>query len=169
MKVSDKETYIDDEVFMIFHSGEIPEVVLHSSIYYLTEDSDGPVLQLDVEDIIPLKQAVVERYRTIIRRDLESGNRDKRIYRGLARCCVNWQRLLTFCNREGIDSEAYRVETAGALKIFLQRESVDVKSGQRPSSINCSALEIENLAGSLGLAIANLPEGWRDLCPDEEK
>ena len=38
MKESDKKTYIEEEVFVVQHSGEIPEVTLHESLYYLSED-----------------------------------------------------------------------------------------------------------------------------------
>jgi len=166
MKDSLKQAHIAEEAFIVETSGEIPEVAMHSSIYYLTEDPDGPTLQLDSEDILPLKQAVVKRYRAIILRDLDPGNRDKGIYRGLARCAQNWQRLLKFCAREKIAVGACRVETAGALQRFLQQEIADIEGCIRTSSINCSSEVVENLAGSLGLAVADLPEGWRMLCPN---
>jgi len=165
MKKSRKQGHIAEEAFIVETSGEIPEVAMHSSIYYLTEDPDGPALQLDSEDILPLKQAVVKRYRAIILRDLDSGNRDKGIYRGLARCAHNWQRLIKFCARENIAIGAYRVETAGAMQRFLQQEIADTESAERTSSINCSSEVVESLAGSLGLAVADLPEGWLTLCP----
>jgi len=166
MKNSRKRAYIAEEAFIVETSGEIPEVAMHSSIYYLTEDPDGPALQLVSEDILPLKQAVVKRYRKIILRDLDPSNRDKGIYRGLARCAHNWQRLLKFCAREKIAVGANRVETAGALQRFLQQEIADTESTKRTSSINCSSEVVENLAGSLGLAVADLPEGWRTLFPN---
>lgn len=165
MKDQGKETHIAEEAFIVEHSGEIPEVALYSSLYYLTEDPEGPSLTLADNDILPLKNAVVERYRAIILRDLEPENRDKRIYRGLARCAANWQRLLKFCARENIDVETYRVETAEALHGFLQQEIADAESGERASSINCSSEEVEAMADSLGLALDELPEGWRALCP----
>jgi len=166
MKDSRKQAHIAEEAFIVETSGEIPEVAMHSSIYYLTEDPDGPALQLDSEDILLLKQAVAKRYRAIILRDLDPGNRDKGIYRGLARCAHNWQRLLKFCAREKIAFGAYRVKTAEALQRFLLQEIADTESGIRTSSINCSSEVVENLAGSLGLAVADLPQGWRMLCPN---
>ena len=164
----DKETYIAEEEFMVLHSGEIPEIALHSSLYYLAEDPDGPGLELNAGEILPLKQAVAKRYREIILRDLEPENRDKRIYRGLARCAVNWQRLVKFCSAESLDFTAIRTETGGALQSFLQQEIMDVAGRKRASSINCSREEIAGLAESLGLATADLPEGWQELCPEEE-
>lgn len=168
MKDLDKKAYIAEEAFMVLHSGEIPEIVLHSCLYYLTEDPDGPGLELNADEILPLKQAVVKRYREIIIRDLEPKNRDKGIYRGLGRCAVNWQRLLKFCSRESLDLTAARTETAAALQRFLQQEMGDVHSKKRSSSINCSQTEIEKLADSLGISSADLPEGWQQLCPEEE-
>ena len=162
----DKERYIEEEAFMVQHAGEIPEIAYHGSLYYLTEDPEGPGLKIDASDTVSLKQAVVSRYRTIILRDLDSGNRDKGIYRGLARCVVNWQRLVKFCTREHVAYEDIRAETAERLREFLHMETADVRSGSRSSSINCSAGEIDSLAYSLGLLPEELPEGWQELCQD---
>ena len=167
MGTQSKQTHIAEESFMILHSGEIPEIAFQGSLYFLTEDPDGPVLKLDASDILSLKQSVVERYRAIILRDLDPKNRDKRIYRGLARCAVNWQRLRKFCSREDINLEVYRTETAEALQVFLQRELADVQSRKRSSCINCSVQDIEKLADSLGLSMDLLPEGWQELCKEE--
>ena len=165
MSSHNKKSLIAEEVFVVQHSGEIPEVTLHEALYYLTEDDEGPGLQMKPDDVFPLKQAVVKRYRTIILRDLAPGNRDKRIYRGLARCAANWQRLIIFCTREGIDFQIIRNEAAGALQEFLDTEVADVDSKKRYSCINCSQAEIEELAISLGVSLNKLPEGWQELCP----
>jgi len=53
----DKKTYIEEEAFIVQHSGEIPEIAFQGSLYFLTEDPDGPVLKLDASDILPLKQS----------------------------------------------------------------------------------------------------------------
>ena len=165
MSSHNKEALIAEEVFVVQHSGEIPEVTFHEALYYLTEDNEGPGLQMKPDDIFPLKQAVVKRYRTIILRDLDSGNRDKKIYRGLARCAANWQRLLKFCTREGIDFQVIRNEAADALREFFDTEVADVESKKRSSCINCCQAEIEELAMSLGVSLDKLPEGWQELCP----
>lgn len=168
MSKSDINTYIDEEAFIVLHSGEIPEIALHGSLYYLTEDPDGPGLELGNDDILPLKQAVVERYRKIILRDLDPRNRDKKIYRRLERCAVNWQRLHKFCSREGLDFAAIGVEFGAALQNFLQQELLDVHGKKRFSSINCSRAEVSRLAISLGLLPVDLPPGWQELCPGAE-
>jgi hypothetical protein len=165
MARQDKKAHIAEEAFMILHSGEIPEVYLHGSLYYLTEDPEGPGLDLQADDLFPLKQAVGKRYREIILRDLDPGNREKRIYRGLARCAANWQRWLKFCSRENLDFAAIQGETAEALQAFIKQEMAEVESRKRSSSINCSCREIENLAESLGISPDDLPEGWQKLCP----
>lgn len=163
MNRQDQEAYIDEEAFMILHSGEIPEVTFHSSLYHLTEDPEGPGLTLDENDVLALKKAVVERYRAIILRDLDPSNRDKSIYRGLARCAANWLRLLKFCTRENMELDVIRSETAAALQNFLRLELDDVQSGKRLPSINCSYSEVENLAADLGIEPGEMPEGWREI------
>jgi len=165
MNESDKKTYIEEESFIVRHSGEIPEVTYHGALYYLTEDPEGPGLQLNSDDISPLKQAVAKRYQAIILRDIDPGNLDKRIYRGLARCSANWQRLEKFCAREKIDLQGIQNETAIALKQFLINEIDEVVNGSRTSCINCSVKEIETLVNSLGLSVVDLPEGWQELFP----
>jgi len=165
MKEQDKAEYLAEEVFVVLHSGEIPEVTFHESLYYLTGDTEGPGLSLNSNDIIPLKLAVLKRYREIILRDLGLENRDKDIYRGLARCLANWQRLRKFCTREKLEYSEIQSEVAKSLQEFLQQEIIDVQSGNRSSSINCSQAEIEELAFSLGFLTDELPEGWQELCP----
>ena len=165
MITAEKKAYLEEELLIVRHSGEIPEVAYHGSLYYLTEDPTGPGIELDTEDTIPLRQAVVERYREIILRDLEPENRDKGLYRGLARCTANWQRLEKFCSREKMDFQVIQNEAATALKEFLNNEIDEAVNGNRSSCINCSAKEIETLVNSLGLSMVDLPEGWQELCP----
>ena len=164
MSDQDKETLIAEEAFVVLHSGEIPEVTFHESLYYLTEDVEGPALKLEAKDVLPLKHAVVKRYRTIILRDIDPENRDKRIYRGLARCLANWHRLSKFCTREEIDPLEIRNDAATALKQFLDNEVNDVSNGSRSSCVNCCQIEVEKLAKSLGVPVGDLPEGWQELC-----
>ena len=167
MNRQDKETLIAEEAFVVLHSGEIPEVTFHEALYHLREDAEGPCLQLNSDDVLPLKQAVVNCYRAIILRDLDPENHDKSIYRGLARCIANWLRMTKFCTREKMDFSAIKTETAEALQCFLQQETADVQSKKRSSCINCCQAEIEELGMSLGLVVEDLPEGWRVLCPAE--
>jgi hypothetical protein len=61
---------------LVLHSGEIPEVTFREALYHLREDAEGPCLQLNSDDGLPLKQAVVNRYRAIILAD------DKILHKG---------------------------------------------------------------------------------------
>jgi len=160
----EKGSLLADEFLLVRHSGEIPEVALHGSLYYLTEDPAGPGIALAAGDLALLKDAVQARYREIILRDLEPENRDKGLYRGLARCLANWQRLRRFCRREDRDVGEIRQEVAKALQHFIARELEDVLNGSRISCINCSADELRQLADDLYLADDDLPDNWQCLC-----
>ncbi|MDH3360043.1 MAG: hypothetical protein OEL55_04155, partial [Desulfobulbaceae bacterium] len=115
--MSDKESFLCDEVLILRDSGEIPEIAYHSTLYYLCEDPAGPNLTLDGQDLARLHEVVVERYLTIIMRDLNPANRKKRICRGVARSKANWQRLTDFCQRQGLAAkiDPLRGEVAAAL------------------------------------------------------
>ncbi len=154
---SDKKDALSEETLLIIHSGEMPEVAYYSSIYYLTEDPKGPHVVLEDQDLSTLEEAVVQRYRTIILRDITPENRDKGIYRGLRRCAVNWKRLVAFSVKRGIDISSVRREVAKALKAFLAQEYMDVSSGKRESCINCPKSTVMELASDLGLSERELP------------
>ncbi|MCK4838975.1 MAG: hypothetical protein KAS94_09220, partial [Desulfobulbaceae bacterium] len=79
-----------DELLLVRHSGEIPEVALHGSIFFLTRDPNGPTIEITPAELLLLKKMVVSRYQEIIHRDLDPNNRDKGLYRGLGRCIINW-------------------------------------------------------------------------------
>ena len=154
---TDKKDVLSEEALLIIHSGEMPEVAYYGSIYYLTEDPEGPHLVLDPQDLPVLEEAVVQRYKIIILRDITPKNRDKRIYRGIKRCAVNWRRLLAFSTKKGIDISSIRREVAEALKAFLTQEYIDVSSGKRKSCINCPESTVMELASDLGLSREDLP------------
>ena len=136
----EKIAVLEEEALIIRHAGEIPEVAFHGSLYYLSEDPAGPGLRLTAADLEPLQAAVLARYREIMRRDLDPANRDRRLYRGLARCIANWRRLDTFRQRQNLSPDPeLRTEIGALLKDFLTREHADVTCGQRRSCINCTA------------------------------
>ena len=159
-----KEDYLEEEAIIVRNSGEIPEITYHGSIYYLTKDPEGPGLTLDNEDLSRLKNEVVERYRNILLRDIILENRDKGLYRGLARSIANWRRLYEFSRQEERDISRIRSDAADALKNFLHGEISDAQNKSRASSINCSAPRLEEFAKDLGIAPDSLPSGWRELC-----
>lgn len=155
---------IEEEIFAIRHSGEMPEVALHTALYDLQEDPQGPRLTVSPDDFSLLKDAVEARYQRILMRDLTPRLRDRSIYRGLARAMANWQRLARFCKRENRDLAMHRQEAANAFVAFLETETVDVANGRQPSAANCTATELEAFAESLGLEPDKLPEGWQKVC-----
>ncbi|MCD4755631.1 MAG: hypothetical protein K8R75_07485, partial [Deltaproteobacteria bacterium] len=152
-----KKNILSEEAFLILHSGEIPEVAYHGSIHYLTEDPEGPLLNIEPQDLISLEEAVVQRYRTIILRDVTPGNRDRSIYRGLKRCAANWKRLVNFSDKRSIDISSLRKEVIEALKDFLNQEIMDISSGKRKTCINCSYSVLTEFAYVLGLSRDDLP------------
>jgi hypothetical protein len=154
---------LDDELLIIRHSGEIPEVALQGSIFFLTGDPQGPGLTLGSEELQQMKGKVVERYLEMIARDLEPENRDKGIYRGLARCIVNWQRMASFCYRENFDLDPLRADTSNSLILFIKNEKKDVGEG-KSSSINCCQTTLNGFANELGIVPRELPTGWQELC-----
>lgn len=168
MKLSDSENpHLPDELLIVRHSGEIPEVALHGSIYFLTRDPAGPGITLAPAELNSLKKMVVARYREIINRDLDPNNRDKTSYRGLARCLCNWQRLKLFCQKEGIATDSFRRELARALPALLEKELCESAEKQRPPAINCSVLALTEFIEELEIAAQAVPAGWQELCCPE--
>jgi len=140
---------LEEEWLMVRHSGEIPEIALHSALYFLTEDPLGPCLQLSVEEIESLQDAAICRYQEIIRRDLCFENRNLAIYRGVRRAIVNWHRFVAFCKRQDAAALARpegaryrslqeRIESSrrANAKIFLQLVQESRQQGE-PISLAC--------------------------------
>ncbi len=155
---------LEEEAFLIKHSGETPEIAFHSGLYYLFEDPDGPKLDRSRVDLSLLKEAVFERYTKILLRDLKPANRDKRIYRGVARSIANWHRMKKFCQKEGFQTDEIRQKVAKYLINFLENEVKEVKSGKRVSCINCTYDELKEFARELGVKTETLPNGLEELC-----
>jgi hypothetical protein len=161
------EEHLDNEWFVVRHSGEIPEIALYAARHYLTEAEDGPRLYLSRDQWGRLLDAARVRYREIVLRDLQLDNRDTSIYRGLARSIINYRRFESFCSRHGLDMQDFCREVAAALLIFLVAESAEVAGGGRKSSINCTFAELNDFACRIGLVRDSLPESMRRLCPEE--
>ncbi|AEH44281.1 hypothetical protein Thein_0399 [Thermodesulfatator indicus DSM 15286] len=106
-----------EEAEIIKHAGEIPEVALWNSLHYLTEDPEGPKLNLTSQEKNYLKKAVIDRYLSIIKRDLTYENRKESYYRGIERALINWKRLKNFTKKENFPLEPLRKE----VKIWLQK------------------------------------------------
>jgi len=155
---------LEEEYLIVRHSGEIPEIVLYSTLYYLTEDPEGPHILLNNEELAALQDGALKRSREIVLRDLDPANRDLSLYRGVRRSQYNWCRHQAFCERIGRDCDGFKAVVLAALLDFLSREIEDVASGNRCSSINCSAEELAEFAGELGCSLDDLPSGWHKLC-----
>ncbi len=159
-----REELVEEEAFLIEHSGEIPEVALHGSIHYLTADPDGPCISLTQVEEERLRQAVLNRYRFIILRDLNPRNRDKSIYRGVERAIVNWRRMRKFADKHGYRLEETAREIARAVSAFLERELQDVSSGSRETCLNCSLEELRWFLMDLGAGEERLISEVERVC-----
>lgn len=164
--MTETESLLAEELLIVRHSGEIPEIAFHGSLYYLCEDPAGPQLTLSQNELDSLRQQVVARYREILLRDLSPENRDARIFRGLKRCIFNWERLGKFCIRQAMTVEDVRLEIAEALRGFLRQEAEEVRAGLRHSCLNCTREELDDFAGEIGVLPEQMPEGIELLfCP----
>lgn len=165
-ETSDRKALLEEELIILRNSGEIPEIALHTSLYFLGEDEAGPRLTLHDDERQLLYQAALARAREIVLRDLDPRNRDLRIYRGLARSMVNWRRLRNFCSRISRECPGFQEQVARALLDFLDNELREVRAGGRASSLNCTAWDLEAFCRELGLEVSSLPQGWACLCPE---
>ncbi len=165
-KTKTHRSLIDDEWYHVRHSGEIPEVALHSSLHYLTDDQDGPKLHLDEEDHTLLYNAAMERYREIIIRDITPENRDATIYRGILRTIANWRRLKRFCQRHNMSLDNIKLELSPLVETFLRNEIDEVDKKLRTSSINCTFKDIQSFAIEIELSLQVIEMGLRKICLD---
>lgn len=159
--------HIADEWYVVRHSGELPEIALHSSIYYLTEAADGPGVSISEGHLLELQLAAVERYKEIILRDLLPENRQTTMYRGIKRAIVNYQRYTLFCTRQGVEpAYGFPEKVATALMNLVVTEVEEVGSEVKRSVLNCSYMELSNFARELNISLTSLPEGLSSLCHD---
>lgn len=166
MKPETRESILEEEIIILRHSGEIPEIALHSSLYYLEEDEEGPQLTLRQDELHQLYDAALERAREIVLRDLDPKNRDLGIYRGVARSITNWRRLRDFCRRIDREPGRFNETVANALVSFLRNEIREVSAALRVSSVNCSTVDLVAFVRELSMDIDVLPDGWMSLCGD---
>ncbi len=163
----DRAAILEDELLILRDSGEIPEIAYHSTLHYLSEDPDGPGLTLSPEELQPLQDAALHRYREIILRDLTPENRDLTMYRGIRRSIYNWQRMQNFSRRSNRDCLDFKKTAGQALLAFLNQELTDVNSGTRLSSVNCSTAELLDFAAALDVLQPDLPADWQQLVTDD--
>lgn len=160
----DRQALIEDEWLIVRHSGEIPEIALSSVLFYLTEDPEGPLIELSEEEMNHLTRAAELRYHEIVLRDLQPENRDKTIYRGIKRTIYNYHRFLSFCHRRNVDTHPFQLEVARHFLTFLKQEKADVQTNQRSCSVNVPYSGLVKFAEDLGLAEIDLPTGFEKIC-----
>lgn len=166
---SDLPAILEDEWYLVRHSGETPEIALHAAVYYLTRAKDGPRLSLSSNDEELLRQAAIDRFREIILRDLMHVNRGTTIYRGIHRSIINYRRFCVFCRRQQVDPGGMRRQVAAALDIFLTIELAEMGSLKRPSIVNCTYAELQSFAAELGFDLPDRLTGIVECCLPEDE
>lgn len=146
---------IENEWYVVRHSGETPEIAYNSAIYYLTRAKDGPHVCLTEQQINLLKDAAVDRYTEIVLRDLQHVNCSKSIYRGIGRSIINYRRFCMFCVRQHMEVTQVRSQAAEALQIFIDTEIYHILHLGRSPIINCTFEELQNYAVELGVALGD--------------
>lgn len=164
MMSSDIAQLLENEWYIVRHSGETPEIAYNSAIYFLTRAKDGPRMQLSAQQYSDLKEAAVTRYSEIILRDLLHSNRDKPIYRGVERSRVNYLRFCAFCGRQQVDETAVRRLAAEAYHLFLETERQQLQYGRLVSVINCSYSDLQEYADSLGIVFEERFQALEKYC-----
>ena len=160
----DIDVLVEDEWYAVRYSGEIPEVAYHGALFHLTEEHNGPQIELSKDQQDRLLEAVALRYLDITLRDLLPENKDTGGYRGLKRSFINWQRFLLFCERYFIDGEVYRKMIAAALTDLLQHENRLMERGEPGGEFNCSLAELLSFMELVGLNSADLPASLTNCC-----
>lgn len=145
---------VEDEWYVVRHSGEIPEIALHAALHYLSEAGDGPRLQLSRQEIRHLQRAAALRFREIVRRDMLRENLGKPIARGLGRSVINFKRYESFLARCGLTDRRFRHEVAITLVIFLVREWSARRRGLATHDLGLAAGELSVFAEKLALPAA---------------
>jgi len=155
---------LGDEWLIVRHSGEIPEITYHSSLYFLTEDGDGPRLRLTEGELQYLKDAAIQRYHEIVLRDIIIENFHKTIYRGVRRTLYNWHRCKVFEQRQSIPCDLFQKTVANQLLRFLEQGVAAAGKDLPQIFINCSVAQLYELAAGLGIETEQLPSGISEFC-----
>ena len=159
--MSSRKNYLQQEIDWIENSGEIPEVAFYEALYYLKEEEEGPKLILTSSDIEHLEDAVINRYKTIILRDLNFANRRSSIFRGLKRAIINYNRLKSYMKRKNKIDSSMKGEIGRSLIEYICCECEDISDKRQYRTINCTRDELEQFAKELGVNIS--PE-YKDIC-----
>jgi len=159
--VNSGESYLQQEVDWIENSGEMPEVAFYEAFYYLAEEEEGPKLTLTSSDIKRLEDAAINRFKTIILRDLKFANRRSSIFRGLKRAIINYNRLKKYQKKKNRIDPGLEKMTGRFLLEYIRRECEEISDRRHYRTINCTREKLEQFADELGINIA--PE-YNDIC-----
>jgi hypothetical protein len=159
--VNSGESYLQQEVDWIENSGEMPEVAFYEALYYLAEEEEGPKLTLTASDIKHLEDAAINRFKTIILRDLKFANRRSSIFRGLKRAIINYNRLKKYQKKKNRIDPGLEKMIGRFLLEYIRRECEEISDRRHYRTINCTREELEQFADELGVNIA--PE-HNDIC-----
>jgi hypothetical protein len=141
---------LEDEVFMIETSGEMPEVALAESLSALGDVSP--------EELRCLWLAVARSYVRMLRRDFNPANQGLSEYRGLDRAAANYQRLVAFLAKvDARLSPATWDGLAGNLARYLAAEQDALAQGR--AYVTCSTDVLQELGDNLGLDLTP----WADV------
>ncbi len=152
---------MQEEVEWIENSGEIPEVAFYAAFSYLTEKEDGPKLTLTASDIKHLEDAVINRYKIIIMRDLNYANRGSHTFRGMERAIVNYGRLKKYLVQKNRVVSGWKEEVGQSLLNYINREYHDISKGRLYGTINCTREKLERFARELDVDINS---HYLDVC-----
>ncbi len=164
MKREERREILDDEYLIVRNSGEIPEITLHSVLHYLTEDPDGPGLELSSEERAVLKSAAARRYQEIVLRDIQVENYHKTIYRGIRRSIYNLERYQQFCTRQELDWHGFQQAAGEQLLRFLSDGMTAAGKDLPEQFLNCSYPQLLDFFHECGLKKEQLPENVEHCC-----
>lgn len=164
MNTEERSEILDDEYLIVRNSGEIPEITLHSALHFLTEDPEGPGLELTGDELSVLKSAAAERCQEIVLRDIQLENYHKTLYRGIRRSIYNLERYQQFCTRQDLDWHGFQKTVGEQLLRFLD-EGVSVAGTDIPKQfLNCTYPQLLDFASECGVKKEQLPENIENHC-----
>ncbi len=168
MNREERQEILDDEYLIVRNSGEIPEITLHSVLHYLTEDPEGPGLELSDGERSVLKSAAVERYQEIVLRDIQVGNFHKTLYRGIRRSIYNLERYQQFCMRQQLDWQGFQ-QTAGLQLLQFLNDGILAAGNDLPEQfLNCTYPQLLEFSLDCGVKKGQLPENTERYCIAQE-
>jgi hypothetical protein len=167
MNREERNEILDDEYLIVRNSGEIPEITLHSALHFLTEDPEGPGIELADEELSVLKSAAAERYQEIVLRDIQLKNYHKTLYRGIRRSIYNLERYQQFCMRQDLDWHDFQQIVGEQLLRFLD-EGISAAGTDIPKQfLNCTYSQLVDFSNECGVAKGQLPKNIEHYCTAE--